>query len=178
VQVVTGASEALVILMWLAAERGANLILPRPCFATFSALPQSLGSEIRFYNLRRENRFCIDLSEIQKLADANTKLILVNSPHNPTGTTITDQEFDALHDFTAQRGIQLVSDEVSPRVTPCTTMAKVRALPGCPRLLSSAISLKLSRWLGYVWAGSSNPIRGEDSSTGTREPISQSQMLL
>ena len=112
VQVVTGASEALVILMWLAAERGANLILPRPCFATFSALPQSLGSEIRFYNLRRENRFRIDLSEIQKLADANTKLILVNSPHNPTGTTITDQEFDALHDFTAQRGIQLVSDEV------------------------------------------------------------------
>jgi aspartate/methionine/tyrosine aminotransferase len=112
VQVVTGASEALVILMWLAAERGVNLILPRPCFATFSALPESLGSEIRFYNLRRDNRFSIDINEIQKLADANTRLILVNSPHNPTGTTITDQEFDALHDFAAQRGIQLVSDEV------------------------------------------------------------------
>jgi aspartate/methionine/tyrosine aminotransferase len=41
VQVVTGASEALLILMWLAAEPGANVILPRPGFTTFSALPES-----------------------------------------------------------------------------------------------------------------------------------------
>src|SRR3982074_2190600 len=48
VQVVTGASEALLVLMWLAAEPGANVILPRPGFATFSALPESLGIETRF----------------------------------------------------------------------------------------------------------------------------------
>src|ERR1700676_4697618 len=61
VQVVTGASEALLILMWLAAEPGANVILPRPGFTTFSALPESLGLETRFYRLRRENNFQIDL---------------------------------------------------------------------------------------------------------------------
>jgi len=49
VQVVTGASEALVVLMWLAAEPGANVILPLPGFATFSALPESLGLELRYY---------------------------------------------------------------------------------------------------------------------------------
>src|SRR5438067_1639305 len=43
VQIVTGASEALVAVMWLAAEPGANVILPLPGFATFSALPESLG---------------------------------------------------------------------------------------------------------------------------------------
>ena len=112
VQVVTGASEALNVLMWLAAEPGANVIIPRPGFTTFSALPESLGLETRFYHVRRENHFRIDVDEIQRLADANTKLILVNSPHNPTGTTISDPEMEALHDFTSQRGIQLVSDEV------------------------------------------------------------------
>ncbi len=112
VQVVTGASEALVVLMWLAAEPGANVILPRPGYPPFSALPESLGLEIRYYTLRKENEFRIDVEEIKKLADGNTKLILVNSPHNPTGTTTSDAEFDSLHEFTSSRGIQLVSDEV------------------------------------------------------------------
>lgn len=47
-----------------------------------------------------------------KLADARTKLILVNSPHNPTGATMSDAEMESLHEFTEARGIQLVSDEV------------------------------------------------------------------
>src|SRR5436305_12916215 len=112
VQIVTGASEALVALMWLAAETAANLINRLPGFTTFSALPESLGLETRFYLVRRENGFRIDPDEIKRLADSKTKLILVNSPHNPTGATIGDGEMEALHHFTAERGIQLVSDEV------------------------------------------------------------------
>lgn len=112
VQIVTGASEALTILMWLAAEPGANVILPLPGFTTFSAFPESLGVETRFYRIRRENGFRIDVDEIKHLADKHTKLILVNSPHNPTGATISDSEMESLHEFTAARGIQLVSDEV------------------------------------------------------------------
>jgi aspartate/methionine/tyrosine aminotransferase len=112
VQIVTGASEALVALMWLAAEPGANVIISLPGYPAFSALPESLGLETRFYRVRRENGFRIDPDEIKRLADSKTKLILVNSPHNPTGATIGDDEMEALHDFTAERGIQLVSDEV------------------------------------------------------------------
>jgi aspartate/methionine/tyrosine aminotransferase len=112
VQVVTGASEALLILMWLAAEPGANVILPHPGFTTFTALPESLRTEIRLYRVRRENDFRVDIDEIKKLADAKTKLILVNNPHNPTGGTVSDQEMESLHEFTSSRGIQLISDEV------------------------------------------------------------------
>lgn len=112
VQIVTGASEALLALMWLAAEPDANVIIPLPGFTTFSALPESLGLETRFYRVRRENGFRIDPEEIMRLADSKTKLILVNSPHNPTGATIADDEMETLHDFAAERGIQLVSDEV------------------------------------------------------------------
>jgi aspartate/methionine/tyrosine aminotransferase len=112
VQVVTGASEALLVLMWTAAEPGANVILPQPAFPTFSALPESLGIETRFYTVRKENGFAIDIEEIKKLTDRNTKLVLINSPHNPTGATISDADLDILHDHTSARGIQLVSDEV------------------------------------------------------------------
>ncbi len=112
VQVVTGASEALLILFWLAAEPAANVVLPQPGYPPFSALPESLGIEIRYYGVRKENGFRIDPDEIKRLSDRNTKFILINSPHNPTGATLSDDEWDSLHDFTASRGIQLVSDEV------------------------------------------------------------------
>ena len=112
VQVVTGASEALLILMWLAAEPGANVVLPRPGFTTFSALPESLRIETRYYAVRKENGFAIDVEEIKKLTDRNTRLVLINSPHNPTGATIGDADLDSLHEHTSSRGIQLVSDEV------------------------------------------------------------------
>src|ERR1700728_2110963 len=69
VQVVTGASEALLILMWLAAEPGANVILPRPGYPPFSALPESLRMETRCYAVRKESEFRIDLEEIKRLVD-------------------------------------------------------------------------------------------------------------
>jgi aspartate/methionine/tyrosine aminotransferase len=145
VQVVTGASEALTVLMWLAAEPGANVILPMPGFTTFSALPESLGLELRFYHVRRENGFQIDIDEIRHLADTKTKLILINSPHNPTGATISDADMESLHAFTSHRGIQLVSDEVYhpiyhgretksaarlPHATVISDLSKAFSLPG------------------------------------------------
>jgi aspartate/methionine/tyrosine aminotransferase len=112
VQVVTGASEALLMLMWLAAEPGANVILPRPGYPPFSAVPESLGIEIRYYNICKDNSFYIDVEEIKRLADAHTKLVLVNSPHTPTGATITDADLENLHEFTSAHHMQLISDEV------------------------------------------------------------------
>src|SRR5277367_3005749 len=52
VQVFTGASEALLVLMWLAAEPGGNVIVPMPGLTNFSALPESLGLEVRYYRVR------------------------------------------------------------------------------------------------------------------------------
>jgi len=112
VQVVTGASEALLILMWLAAEPGANVILPQPGYAAFSALPESLRIETRTYSVRKENNFAIDIDEIKSLADQNTKLVLINNPHNPTGATLSDADLDTLHAHTSAHNIQLVVDEV------------------------------------------------------------------
>lgn len=112
VQVLTGAAEALVILFFLAAEPGVNVVLPNPGFPTNMALPEGLNIEIRRYTLRPENGFRIDLDEIQRLVDRNTRIVLVNSPHNPTGAVLNDSEMESLHDFCAERGVQFVSDEV------------------------------------------------------------------
>jgi aspartate/methionine/tyrosine aminotransferase len=178
VQVVTGASEAILALMWLAAEPGANVILPLPGFTTFSALPESLGLETRFYRVRRENGFRIDPDEIKRLADSKTRLILVNSPHNPTGATLSDGEMEALHDFAAERGIQLVTDEVYhpiyhgrptksaarlPHATVISDLSKAFSIPGVRTgwMIEHDARRRQQYWTARAYFSVSNTTTGE-----------------
>ncbi|HXB74218.1 MAG TPA: aminotransferase class I/II-fold pyridoxal phosphate-dependent enzyme [Candidatus Acidoferrales bacterium] len=112
VQVVTGAAEALWLLFFHAAEAGANVVLSKPGFPTNQALAETFGLQVRYYTLRPEDGFRIDLDEIRGLVDGRTGFVLVNTPHNPTGAVLSDAEMEGLHDFCAERGVQLVCDEV------------------------------------------------------------------
>jgi aspartate/methionine/tyrosine aminotransferase len=112
VQVVTGGAEGLLLLFYLAAEPGANVVLPEPAFPTNVSLAESLGIDVRRYRLRAENGFRIDPDEVRRQIDERTKFVLVNSPHNPTGAVLSDSEIEALHDECAARGVGFVSDEV------------------------------------------------------------------
>jgi aspartate/methionine/tyrosine aminotransferase len=112
VAVFTGGAEALIHIFSAAAEPGANVVIPFPCFPAHEAVPEALGFEIRRYHLCRENFYSIDLDEVRRLVDERTKILIVNSPHNPTGATLSNEEMRGLHDFAAAQGIQFVSDEV------------------------------------------------------------------
>jgi aspartate/methionine/tyrosine aminotransferase len=112
VLVLTGGAEALLILFADAAEPDANIVLPKPGFPANDALAEWLGLEARHYGLRPENGFRIDPDEIRGLVDRNTRFLLVNTPHNPTGSVLDDAELERLHDFCAERGVQFISDQV------------------------------------------------------------------
>ena len=145
IRITTGAAEALWILFIDAAEAGANVVLPHPGFPTFEEAAQVLGLEVRQYQFR------IDLDEIRSHTDRRTKLILVNSPHNPTGAVIGDAELDELHDFTGQRGIQLVVDEVYHPIYHGPAAPSASRLPGVTVLgdFSKALCLSGLR-LGWI----------------------------
>jgi aspartate/methionine/tyrosine aminotransferase len=129
VLVMTGAAEALLILFHLAAEPGANVVLPSPGFPANEAMAQSLGIETRNYKLRASDHFQIDPDEIRSLVDSNTKLVLVNSPHNPTGAVVSDVDMEALHNFCAERGVQFVADEVYHPIYHGPAMRSAARLP-------------------------------------------------
>jgi aspartate/methionine/tyrosine aminotransferase len=112
VLVTTGASEALHILFFHAAEPGANVVVSAPGFPPTWTIPQGLGLKVRSYRLRHENAFRLDLDEVKRLVDDRTKLILVTSPHNPTGAVLDEGELQALGEIAAARGALLVADEV------------------------------------------------------------------
>ena len=85
---------------------------PTPCFAPFMEIPTSLGVEARRYVLQLENGFALDVDEIIRLVDARTKLIMVNTPHNPSGAVADEGSIRALDALAQRRGIPLVVDEV------------------------------------------------------------------
>lgn len=110
--VTNGAAEALLALFFVAGEPGDNVVVPTPAFAPFMEVPRSLGVEARRYELRLEDGFALDVDAVVRLVDARTKLILINTPHNPSGAVAPEESIRALDAFAQRRGIQLVVDEV------------------------------------------------------------------
>ena len=144
VQIVTGASEALLILFYLAAEPGANVVLPFPLYPPVPVEARLFGLEPRFYRLRREHDFAIEIDVVKSLVDDKTKFILVNSPHNPTGAVLSNAQMRELHDFAVARGIQFVSDEVYHPIYHGTETNSAAVLPHAIVLGSFSKALSLS----------------------------------
>jgi len=158
VQIVTGASEALLILFYLASERGANVVLPFPLYPPVPVEARLFGVEPRFYHLRRENDFGIDVDEVKTLVDDKTKFILVNSPHNPTGAVLSNAQLRELHDFAVDRGVQFVSDEVYHPIYHKDETQSAAVLPHAIVLGSFSKALSLSG-LRVGWIIDRDPAR-------------------
>src|SRR4051794_9443764 len=158
IQIVTGAAEALLALFYLAAEPGANVVLPDPAFPANTVLADSLRIEVRRYHLRSENGFAIDHDEIRGLVDDNTRFVLVNSPHNPTGAVVDEKEMEALHDFCVERGVGFVSDEVYHPIYHGPAMRSAARLPHATVLGDFSKALCLSG-LRTGWIVERDPAR-------------------
>lgn len=160
VQVVTGASEALLILFFLAAKPGANVVLPNPGFPANTALAESLGIAVRYYNLRAENQFRVEFDEIRQLVDHDTGLLLVNSPHNPTGAVLSDEEMKCLYEFCVERGIRFVSDQVYHPIYHGPEMRSAARFPQATVISDFSKALCLSG-LRIGWIIDHDPLRRE-----------------
>jgi aspartate/methionine/tyrosine aminotransferase len=158
VQIVTGASEALLILFYLAAEPGANVVLPFPLYPPVPVEARLFGLEPRFYHLRREHDFAIDIDEVKNLVDDKTRFILVNSPHNPTGAVLSNAQMRELHDFAVERGIQFISDEVYHPIYHKDETQSAAVLPHAIVLGSFSKALSLSG-LRVGWIIDRDPAR-------------------
>jgi len=107
-----GASEALSILMCLAARQGANVILPSPGYPAFEPMAGVWGLEVRRAILSRDDGFRQTADDVLALADDATALALVNTPQNPLGTTMPRDDIERLAAALESRGAPLIVDEV------------------------------------------------------------------
>jgi aspartate/methionine/tyrosine aminotransferase len=112
VVITTGASEALSALYCLAAEAGASITLPFPSFPAMPVMARAWGLNVSTYKLDRADGFKQSAERVLGAVRENTRLVLVNTPHNPTGSLISQAEIARVAANLEQRLIPLVVDEV------------------------------------------------------------------
>lgn len=129
VLVMTGASEALVALTALFAEPGASIVLPKPAYPAVPVLARAWGLQVREYELERENGFAQTAAGVLGAVDSSTRAVFVNTPHNPTGSTMPAAEQHALAEELAAGGIPLIVDEVYHPLYHGAAIPSAAALP-------------------------------------------------
>jgi aspartate/methionine/tyrosine aminotransferase len=109
---VVGASEALFILMSALVRPGDHVVALWPAYQSLYDLARSQGAEVELVALRPEDGWALDLDRIAAAMRPNTRAVIVNLPHNPTGMHVGEAEFDALVELVDRHGATLVCDEV------------------------------------------------------------------
>jgi|HubBroStandDraft_1064217.scaffolds.fasta_scaffold06828_2 aspartate/methionine/tyrosine aminotransferase len=112
VVVTTGASEALSALLCMVADRDASIVLPFPAFPAMPVMSQAWGLGVQSYTLDRNKGFALAADAILAAVTRSTRLVLVNTPHNPTGSVMEEAELRRLAGSLDERGIPLLVDEV------------------------------------------------------------------
>jgi len=112
VALTTGASEALVAEYCLASEPGASIVLPAPMYPAMVPMAQAWGLKVATYRLERASGFAYSADRVLAAVDETTRLVVVITPHNPTGSVIAFGELARLAAQLAERRIPLLVDEV------------------------------------------------------------------
>jgi aspartate/methionine/tyrosine aminotransferase len=112
VVVTTGASEATSACLCMVAEPEASTVLPFPAFPAMHAMAQAWGLGVRSYSLDRTIAFGQSADQVVAAVDKSTRMVLVNTPHNPTGSVMAEVELRRLAALLDERGIPLLVDEV------------------------------------------------------------------
>ncbi|WP_460681736.1 aminotransferase class I/II-fold pyridoxal phosphate-dependent enzyme [Nesterenkonia populi] len=107
----TGATEAITASILAFAEPGSEVLAFEPFYDSYGAVVALAGAELRTVPLRAPD-FRPDVAALRAAISERTSMILVNTPHNPTGTVFTDAEWEEIVRLARRHGVVVMSDEV------------------------------------------------------------------
>ncbi|MDK1341988.1 pyridoxal phosphate-dependent aminotransferase [Streptomyces sp. 378] len=115
VLVTAGATEAIAATLLALVEPGDEVIAFEPYYDSYAACIAMAGGRRVPVTLRaheEDSRFRLDLDELRDAVTDRTRLLLINTPHNPTGTVLTREELTAIAELAVERDLLVVTDEV------------------------------------------------------------------
>jgi aspartate/methionine/tyrosine aminotransferase len=108
-----GAQEAIYDFMSVMLEKNDHVISMFPIYQSLYEVANAEGCEVTPWELRDEgDKWVIDFDELEKMIKPNTKLIVINTPNNPTGYTLSEEEIQRLCQIANKHGVYIFSDEV------------------------------------------------------------------
>jgi len=112
VVVTPGAKPIMFFSILAVAEEGDEIIYPNPGFPIYESVINFIGAKPVPVPLREEKNFSFDPEELISLITPKTKMIILNSPHNPTGGVLSKQDLETVAEVAGDRGIWILTDEV------------------------------------------------------------------
>jgi aspartate aminotransferase len=130
VVVTPGAKPIMYYAILALIEPGDEVVYPDPGFPIYESMTRFAGGTPVPYALREENDFRFDPAELRALVTPRTKLIIFNSPHNPTGGVLTRADIEAIADIARERDITVLADEIYGRGVFEGEHVSIASLPG------------------------------------------------
>jgi aspartate/methionine/tyrosine aminotransferase len=112
VLVFAGAEEAIFCLLNVAVGAGDHVVVTWPGYQSLYEVARAAGADVTLHELHEADGWSLDVERLIASIRPQTRLVIVNAPHNPTGMQPTHAEWARLTDELADRGIPLLSDEV------------------------------------------------------------------
>jgi N-succinyldiaminopimelate aminotransferase len=158
VVVTTGATEAIAAALLGLVDPGDEVVVLEPYYDSYQAMIQFCGGVRRPVTLRAPD-FRLDLAELEAAVTDRTRLLLVNTPHNPTGTVLTETELRGIADVARRHDLVVVTDEVYEHLTfDDHRHVPIATLPGMfERTLTISSSGKTFSFTGWKIGWASGP---------------------
>ena len=116
VVVTTGCTEGIAAALLGLVNPGDEVVVLEPYYDSYVAMLQMAGGVRRPVTLRAPD-FRLDLDELRAAVSDRTRFVLVNTPHNPTGTVLTRDELAAVAELAVERDLVVITDEVYEHLT-------------------------------------------------------------
>ena len=114
-----------------------HVIVHFPCYHSLYSIPRAMGCEVTLWKTTFENSWRLDIDSLAQMIKPNTRAVIVNSPHNPTGFHLRSDEQEKIIQLLRSKGILLFSDEVYREIE----LDPRDRLPAACDLYENAISL-------------------------------------
>jgi aspartate/methionine/tyrosine aminotransferase len=116
VLVAPGCKMALSLAMMALIEPGDEVLYPDPSFPIYPSFTRGLGGKAVPFALREENKFQPDLDEIALKITPKTRVLIFNSPNNPTGTVYDDKSIEGIAALAKKHDLWVITDEIYARI--------------------------------------------------------------
>ncbi|MBZ5547058.1 MAG: pyridoxal phosphate-dependent aminotransferase [Acidobacteriia bacterium] len=130
VVVVPGGKPIIFFTILSLVDEGDEVIYPNPGFPIYESMINYVGGRAVPIPLREERDFSLDVKELASLINDRTKLIILNSPHNPTGGMLTKKDILDVADAIGDRNILVLSDEIYSRLIYEGEHFSIMSVPG------------------------------------------------
>jgi len=130
VVVVPGGKPIIFFTLLALAEAGDEVIYPNPGFPIYESMIHYAGAKAVPIRLREEKDFSFDVRELASLISDRTRLIILNSPHNPTGGVLSQQDIRDIAEAIGDRNIMVLSDEIYSRLVFEGEHHSIMSVPG------------------------------------------------